>query len=293
MSIRDGAGAMERKKYQGLMALVLTAVLWGTSFPVIKMVVAEVSEYTYTWLRSLIAVIGLTPYVIYKYRVSGIKANAIKGGMLAGGAYALGLWLQGWGTRYTTAGNSAFITGLNTVFVHLYTALILRRYSKQLALSLFLAIIGLYYLTIPSTGFNIGDFLVLLGAFMWALQIVTIDKYAGEDPFILTFFEMTPALLFIIPDITLYGMPRLHIREVMMIAYLALVCGDTAFSLQVYGQRFVNPAAAAIIFLLEPLSAAFFAYIILHEVMNILQIIGATLILISMTIVSLDKSVIK
>ena len=56
---------MDTGKFKGVVAIALTSLLWGSSFPVIKVVIAEMSEYTYTWLRSLIAVAGLTPYLIY------------------------------------------------------------------------------------------------------------------------------------------------------------------------------------------------------------------------------------
>ncbi len=286
--------------YKGIFFLITTSLLWGTSFPFIKIIVTHISDYTYTWLRSLFALAGLSPYVIY-YLVR-LRRNkglyrififSVRGGLLAGIAYALGLWLQGLGTRYTLASNSAFITGLSIVFVHLYTALIVKKYHWTLALSLLLSISGLYFLTIPSTGFNIGDLLVLVGAFMWALQVIVIDKYSSSNPFILTFFEMMPALLFIIPDTIYYKLEIPQGTHLYMIIYLALVCSDTAFALQVYGQRYISPALASIIFLLEPVFASIFAYIIINEVLNIQQIIGAILILLAMFIASTKKSVIE
>ncbi|MCD6488200.1 MAG: DMT family transporter [Desulfurococcales archaeon] len=281
-------------KYRGLAALIATSLLWATSFPAIKIVVSIVHEYTYTWLRSLLAMLGLTPYIIlYIVRKRGLSGRVVKGGLLAGIAYALGLWLQGWGTRYTTASNSAFITGLNMVFVHIYTGVVLRRYSLRLALSLLLALVGLYYLTMPSTGFNIGDLLVLLGAFTWAAQVIIVDRFSQENPLVFTFFEMAPALAFIIPDMLFNEAPSIQVDVFLAILYLAIICSDTAFALQVYGQKYIIPATAAIIYLLEPVAATFFAYIVLRETMNTLQAIGAVIILASMFTAALDKTVAK
>ncbi len=286
---------------RGILVLILTSLLWGTSFPVIKILVTHISDYTYTWLRSLFAILGLAPYTVYYYIVKARASksyyqdfiHSLHGGLLAGVSYALGLWLQGLGTRYTTASNSAFITGLSIVFVHLYSALVVKKYHWTLALSLLLSISGLYFLTIPSTGFNIGDLLVLVGAFMWALQVIVVDKYSSSNPFILTFFEMLPALLFIIPDIVYLKLEIPQGIHLYMIVYLALICSDTAFALQVYGQRYVSPALASIVFLLEPVFASIFAYIIINEVLNIQQVIGAILILSAMFIASTKKSVIE
>ena len=93
---------MSNERIKGALALITTSILWGSSFPAIKIIVGSISSYAYTWIRSVVAIAGLTPYLIYAYRRGRINELAIKGGLLAGLAYALGLWLQGLGTRYTT-----------------------------------------------------------------------------------------------------------------------------------------------------------------------------------------------
>ncbi|MEM0453042.1 MAG: DMT family transporter [Sulfolobales archaeon] len=276
-------------RLKGLVALLLTSLLWGTSFPAIKDVTSFVNEYTYTWVRSLIAIAGLVPYLIY--RRDRVSKSLIKGGIMAGLAYALGLWLQGWGTRYTSASNSAFITGLSVVFVHVYTGAVKGEYSYRLGITLILSLLGLYMLTNPSSGFNIGDFLVLLGSFMWAAQIILVGKYSGGDPLIFTLFEMVPALMFVVPDILFNGYGGMDLRSFLIISYLAIVCSNMAFALQVYGQRYIVPAVAAVIFLVEPVSASFFSYIFLGEVMLLHQLIGAGMILVAMFVASTDKPV--
>jgi drug/metabolite transporter (DMT)-like permease len=274
---------------KGLVALILTSVLWGTSFPVIKTVMYYVNEYTYTWVRSLIAILGLTPYLLYTYYRGRFSVSTAKGGLLAGIAYALGLWLQGWGTKYTTASNSAFITGLSVIYVHIYSATVMRRYSIKLFLALILSISGLYLLTTPTTGFNLGDLLVLAGSFMWALQIILVDRYSSGDPLIFTLFEMTPALTFLIPDVVFYGTISVSINVLLMITYLAFVCSNAAFALQVFGQRYVSPAVTAIVFLLEPVVAATLSYVLLSEVITSIKALGASLILTAMFLSSTDK----
>ena len=274
---------------KGLVALILTSVLWGTSFPVIKTVMYYVNEYTYTWVRSLIAILGLTPYLLYTYYRGRFSVSTAKGGLLAGIAYALGLWLQGWGTKYTTASNSAFITGLSVIYVHIYSATVMRRYSIKLFLALILSISGLYLLTTPTTGFNLGDLLVLAGSFMWALQIVLVDRYSGGDPLIFTLFEMVPALTFLIPDVVFYSTISVSVNVLLMITYLAFVCSNAAFALQVFGQRYMSPAVTAIVFLLEPVVAAILSYILLGEVFTSIKALGASLILTAMFLSSTDK----
>ena len=267
------------KRFIGVAALLGTVLLWGSSFPGIKVVVDIVDPMTYVWLRSLIAALVLAPYVVLGIRRGRDLGDSVRGGLVTGIAFALGLWLQGWGTRYTTASNSAFITGLNVVFVHIYVALVGRRYSWRLASSLALSIVGLYLLTSPGGGFGLGDTLILLGALMWAAQIILIDKYRPKDPIAFTYAELVPSTFFLAPSLLVYGEPRITAGVLLVIIYLAVACADGAFILQAYGQRYVDPATTAMIFLLEPVFATIFSVIILHEEITHLQLVGMALIL--------------
>lgn len=279
------------KKEKGISSLITASLLWGTSFPAIKIAVSNVNELTYTWTRAGFALIFLLPYVIANKKK--IDKKVMKGGILAGSTYAIGIWLQGWGTRFTTASNSAFITGLYMVFVHAYIAILVRRYSKKLSLSLILALTGLYLLTRPDMHLNVGDFLVLLSAFLWAANILIIDRYADKDPLLITFFEIIPSVFFLMPDISLNGFPTLNIDQLAVLMYLGFVCSDGATVFQVYGQRFIEPAAASVIYLIEPVSASLFSFALLGEVMNPYQLSGATFILLAMAIASTEKIIVK
>jgi len=270
---------------KGFLALIAVTLLWGSSFPVIKIVVSDIGGYSYTWIRSGIASALLAPYVVYRARRKALSRRVAVGGMVTGIAYALGLWLQGWGTGLTTASNSAFITGLNTVFVHLYAALVRGSYEKTLAAELLLALAGLYLLTSPGGGMGLGDLLVLLGAVAWAAQVILVSKYGGEDPLSFTFFEMIPATAFVAGSLA-EGVPRPSFRALLGLVYLAAACSVAAFSLQAYGQRYVKPEVAALIYLSEPVFASIFAALTLGEKLTPLQMVGASAILASMVLAS-------
>ncbi len=264
----------------GILALLGTVLLWGSSFTAIKVTVSVISPLTYVWLRALIAFLGLTPYVLYVSRHSSIKAW-VKGGLVTGAVFALGLLFQGWGTKYTSASNSAFITGLNVVFVHLYVGVVRREYSVGHGLGLLLSVAGLYLLTSPEGGLGVGDLLVLVSAVMWAAQVLLVDRFSASNPAIFTWAEMIPSIFFFVPDVTLNGIPRIPITLIPVITYLGLACADAAFTLQVFGQRRVDPASAALIFLLEPVVATVIATIILGESVTPVKAVGMTLILVA------------
>lgn len=270
-------------------ALVATTVLWGTSFPAIKIVTSSISSYAYTWGRGSLAAAVLGPYIAYLAAKGSLRGEWVRGGLFAGVAYSLGIFFQGWGTSMTTASNSAFITGMNVVFVHAYQALRMRAYSPYLAASLALAIPGLWALTAPTTGFGLGDALVLVSAAFWAAQVIIVDKYSHSDPLALAYFMILPSTAFAVPA-ALTGSLNTPTPEVTLsLTYLAIACTVAAFSLQAYGQRGVAPATAAIIFLGEPLVASIASYAVLRETHSIAWFIGSIAILISMWLSIVDS----
>ena len=280
-----------RKRIIGLGALLATTLLWGSSFPAIKVVMGFIDEYGYVGFRSLIAVLGLLPYTLYHHWRRGFERTLVLGGLVIGITYAIGLWLQGWGMKYTTASNAAFITGLSVVFVHVYSGLVLRRYGLLTFSSLVSALTGLYFLTNPGVyGLNIGDMLVLAGAIAWAAYIVLVDKYSGYNPLVLVFYSMLPATLYMVPFTLNAGHGEWDnlLSVLPLLAYLALACSDTATMLQVYGQRFIRVEVAAIIYLLEPVFASILARVLLGETMEPAQVFGAALILLAVFLATIN-----
>ncbi len=282
---------MKYKYISGLIALTTTTILWGSSFPAIKLAVSNINEYAYVGFRSLIALVGLLPYTIYYHVNKSFNKHVVVGGLVIGITYSIGLWLQGWGMKYTTASNAAFITGLNVVFVHLYSALRHKKYSKLLGLSLTIALLGLYILTNPTTTINPGDLLVLLGAIAWAAYVILVSKYSKHNPIIVTFYAMIPPVSY--TTVFIYNATPSEwnklLNTIWVLTYLAIACSDTATILQVYGQRHVRVEVAAIIYLLEPVFATILSYIILGEILQLNQFIGAILILAAMLVAVIDE----
>jgi drug/metabolite transporter (DMT)-like permease len=159
----------------GFFSLVLTTLVWGTSFAFIKLTSIMIDPFTYTSTRTLIATATLLPVLITKKVRGGVDTTSYKRGFKTGLAYSTGLLLQAAGTAYTTPSVSAFVTGLSSVHVHFYAATVLRSYSLVDLVSLISAITGLYVLTRPTGGFAIGEFLVLASTVFWAIQIILVS----------------------------------------------------------------------------------------------------------------------
>ncbi|MEM2275815.1 MAG: EamA family transporter, partial [Thermoproteota archaeon] len=100
-------------KLLGPMLLILVSILWGTSFPLIKMVVSKISAGEYVALRFSLSIMLIMPYVFYSILKNKARLReAVRPGVVLGILYSGGIFLQGLGTGYTSASNSGFITSL-------------------------------------------------------------------------------------------------------------------------------------------------------------------------------------
>ena len=242
------------------------------------MVVPVVGGYGCVWFRGLIAILCLAPYVVYRHLNGRVDRDLVVGGLTAGVAFTTGLLLQGIGTALTSASNSAFITGLNVLFVHVYVAIRARKYTIYLLLSLALSVAGLCIMANPTSGASIGDLLVLAGSLAWAAQIVIVSKYSYADPLVFVFYEFVPSVALALPWYVEGGVLP-DANALIYLLYLGVICSNVAFALQVIGQRYVLPSTAATVFLLEPPFASLFAYMILGETLSLNQLIGGSLII--------------
>lgn len=276
-------------KIKGMSLLVMTTVLWGTSFVFIKLSVSNIDPLSYTAYRTLFAVIALTPALIVMSAMGKpVDTSSLAKGMVTGITYALGLLLQAAGTAYTTPSLSAFITGFNTLHVHVYMALIKKSYGVLDLLALLMSISGLYILTSPQGGIGIGELLVFLGSIAWAAQIILISRYKYTN--ILEFLYgmfLTGSLVAPLAYVT-SGFPH-DVETLKYLIYLAVVCSIGATFFQVWGQKYVSATAAAVVFLLEPVFALVFSVLMGMEGVDLYKIIGGGMIVMSTYVATISE----
>lgn len=279
----------KKGKVKGVLFLVLTTVLWGTSFSFIKLSVEEISGFSYTFYRGLFSILILSILLAVKHARQGIDVKSFVKGLYTGIAYTLGLLLQGLGTQYVTPSTSAFITGLNTVHVHLYAGLLARKYGLTHAVSLVLAITGLYVLTSPQNSGGLGEILVFIGSISWAAQIILVGKYSDASMLEYLYGMFTPTL-FLAPYVFIAESGgELSLNTILYLAYLAVACSLGATYFQVKGQKYVSASSAAIIFLLEPVFALIFSLIMGLEGLMIYKLIGGGLIVLATYITTIGE----
>lgn len=290
------------KNFTGSILLIITAVIWGTSFVSQKLGMNYVEPLTFGASRFLLGAVILVPVIlifdrinkrIYKSLDDKKKTiynskDLIIGGTLCGASLFLGAWFQQWGIVYTPAGKAGFITALYIVLVPVFGLFLHKKVSKVVWLGVAFAAVGLYLLCIKE-GFTMqkGDVIVLAATIFWAAQILVVDAYVGKtDGLRLSFVQFLTAGIFSTIAALIFETPKLEtiIACSGPILYTAIMVVGVAYTLQIIGQKSTDPTIAAIILSMESLFAVISGGIFLGETMTIKEIIGCILMLVAVII---------
>ena len=273
--------------------LLLTAtVIWGSAFASQNMAMDHMNPFAFQAIRCLIAVIGMLPIVtigdkIKKSNLGFLKGwadpNLWKAGILCGLPLFLACNLQQLALVDTDAGKAGFLTAMYIVFVPIFSLFRKQKMGLNIPISVLIASVGLYFLSCTQ-GFRIasGDILLLGCAVMFAVQIIFVDKFAGQlDAARLNAIQaLTCSILSAVvmlvsePLPTLAGISKCAI-PLLHVGFLSM---GIAYALQIIGQKNMEPTAASLIMSLESVFAAIFGIIILHERMSQREVIGCGLL---------------
>ena len=275
--------------------LVLTTLLWGTSFIITKNLTQDVPIFLYLGIRFSIAILGFVPYLI---RIKRMNKKILLFGTLTGLMYYFAIVFQTLGIQTTTAGKAAFITGLSTIMVPFITWLSFRKVlKKRVWFAVIISIIGMVFLLLEGeSNIIIGDFLVLLCAVLYAFFIVLNDKYVR----IVDVYLYSAVQLIVISVLSFGGaflfnetfdLLSMSVPFWLIFIYMGLAVTTGTFIFQNWSQQHQGPAQTAIIFTLEPVFAVIFAsFIIGDETMTWLGWLGCALIFIAILITVLKNS---
>lgn len=272
--------------------LLLTATIWGTAFVAQSVGMDYVGPFTFNMLRCLIGGIVLIPYIFLSNKVSGSekkrieeretkseKKTLITGGICCGILLALAMNFQQVGIQYTTVGRAGFITACYIIIVPLIGMTFFgKKCRSTICAAVVLALIGLYLLCITEE-FDIGqgDFLVLICSFLFSLHILVIDHFSS----LVDGVKMSCVQFFVAGIVS--GIPAFLTENVVWGNILAawqpvlfagvLSCG-IAYTLQIVGQKNMNPTVASLILSLESCIAVLAGWIILGENLTLKEMLG-------------------
>jgi drug/metabolite transporter (DMT)-like permease len=266
---------------QGILLLVVTTLIWGSSFAITKHVVSSLSPAVLVTGRITLAAVVFAPFLRH------FKATLIRDGFLLGVVYFIGFLTITTSLETTSANRAAFIVSLNAVFVPLLAALFQQRLPIKVFLAAGLAVLGVWVMSWEGQELNIGDGWALLCALIYAVYILMLGAISARHAPL----SLTAVQLWVMAGLSLvWASPHL-MAEAPAIAhnfapllYLALVNTAITTLTQAIAQRWISAHETALIYTLEPIFAALFSFLLLGEQFGIRGMMGAGLVLAAMVL---------
>ena len=273
-----------------LSCALLTSVLWGSAFVAQDMGMDFIGPHTFNVGRFLVGFLTLLPFFfIFEYKKI-IKKNSFDKKaffylIILGFILGVGQALQQISLIYTDVANTGIFTVMYVLIVPFISYFI---FSKKMHWSVwpaafFCVIGGLLLSELKNISVRYGDALGVLSAFCWAVHIIYISKTVKffNYPITIAMSQCLIAFLFTVLPMFIYEEPSLKnmLKDSYEILYVGILSSGLAFLLQTYTLQNLTPAPAAIIFSLEGMFAAIFAWLILDQFLNEVKILGIFLIL--------------
>lgn len=287
-----------KDRTKGNLALLLTAIVWGSGFISQKLGNEVMPPMTFNAVRQVLAGIVLTPLMLQGFRKSGYlspetntleqiterKKRLMRAGVLCGIFMLIGTDTQQVGLLTVSAGKSGFISALYIVIVPFFSVILGHKVKARSVFCIVMAMIGFAVMSLKGGlgGATAGDWLTLISAAGFAAQIVAVNQFVDKDNAIaiscLQFYFCGIAGLVI--ALMMEG-PALAgvLAGIPILLYQTFVPTATGYTMQIVGQKYTDSATAALIMSLEAVFAAIFGALFLKELMTLREIAGAGIIL--------------
>ena len=280
---------MKNLQLRNSLLLLLTATIWGVAFVAQSVGMDYVQPFTFNGIRSIIGGLVLIPCIFLLNRLKSpsepIQKSSsrplLAGGILCGLCLFAASSFQQFGIKYTTVGKAGFITACYIVIVPILGLFLKKKCSPLIWVSVLLALVGLYFLCMSgSISLGLGDLLVLVGAFLFSIHILVIVHYSpladGVQLSCIQFFvcgvlSLICMFLFETPDLSMILMAWLPIL------YAGVLSCGVAYTLQVVGQKNMNPTVASLILSMESCISVLAGWLILGQALSSRELLGCVL----------------
>ena len=283
--------------------LLLTAFIWGVAFVAQSVGMDYIGPFTFNCVRSIIGGLVLIPLVVIlgkKNRADKTaeeakeyKRNTVIGGICCGFCLCVASNFQQFGIMHTTVGKAGFITALYIIIVPILGIFMKKRVAPIVWVSSVIAVIGFYLLSISGrVSINRGDILVLICAVLFSVHILVIDYFSpkGEGVTISCIQFFTSGILC---GILMFLFENPQIKDILA-AYLPILyagvmsCG-VAYTLQIVGQKNMDPTVASLILSLESVFSALAGWLILGQGLSGKELIGCSLVFVAVLLAQMPQ----
>ena len=293
---------MKKEQIKGSLLLFLAAIIWGVAFVAQSVGMDYVGPFTFNCVRTLIGGLVLIPCIVFLNRGKvkkktdfTEKKRLLLGGICCGVALTTGSTLQQFGIMYTTVGKAGFITAFYIIIVPILGLFLGKKCGVSVWISVVIALAGLYFLCITD-GFSIGkgDIYVFLGAIAFSIHILVIDYFTqfndGVKMSCIQFFVcgilcFVPMMLFEHPEISMI------LLAWKPILYAGVMSCGVAYTLQIVGQKNMNPTVASLILSLESVTSVIAGFLVLHQNLSHRELIGCGLMFVAIVLAQLPQKI--
>ena len=298
---------MKTGQMKNSLLLLLTAFIWGVAFVAQSVGGEAVGCFTFNGVRSLIGAAVLIPVIYFldsqkkkelgeeKFlEQKGDSKMLLLGGVCCGVMLCIASNFQQFGISFTTVGKAGFITAMYILIVPILGLFMKKRVGAKVWLGVVLATVGLYMLCMTSESFSLskGDFLVLICAGFFSLHILIIDYFSpkvdGVRMSCIQFFVcgvISTAIAFVFENPSFSAI----LSGWLPILYAGVLSCGVAYTLQIVGQKNMDPTVASLILSLESVFSVLAGWVILHQTLSVRELFGCVLMFLAIILAQLPE----
>lgn len=279
---------MNSRQIRQSFILLLTAVIWGVAFVAQSVGMDYVGPFTFTCVRSVIGGLVLLPCISLLGRLNGqTEKNSagskklIPGGICCGLALCLASCFQQFGILYTSVGKAGFLTAFYIIIVPVLGLFFGRKCGPFVWIGVLLALAGLYFLCMTeSLRLGTGDILVFICACLFSIHILVIDYFTpyvdGVKMSCIQFFVCGA-----VSGIAMFIFEKPELPQLFAawkpILYAGVLSSGAGYTLQIVGQKDMNPTVASLILSLESVVSVLAGMLLLNQHLTSREILGCIL----------------
>ena len=279
-----------KKQTSGSISLLLATIIWGSAFNSQSIGLKYIGPFSFQAIRCALAVLGLIPVIAIadRFKKDGKSFTARwtdrslwSAGILCGIPLFLACNLQQFGLTETPPGTSGFLTAMYIVIVPILGLFLRKKFTVMMPISVVLAVGGLYCISFAGVPqIRMGDLLTVGCAFMFAVQIMFVDKFANSvDPLRLNLIQamvcsvLSAVMMAFTESPTLSGITSCALP----LAHAGFLSMGAAYALQIVGQKKVETTTASLIMSLEAVFALIFGVMMGMDTLGTWKVIGCLL----------------
>ena len=292
---------MKTGQMRNSLLLLLTAFIWGAAFVAQSVGGEAVGCFTFNGVRSLIGALVLLPVIWLmdakkkeELKEKEDQKTLITGGICCGVMLCIASNFQQFGISFTTVGKAGFITAMYILIVPILGFFMKKKPGLQVWLGVVLAVMGLYLLCMTSESFSLskGDFLVLICAGFFSLHILIIDYFSPKVDgvrmsciqfLVCGILSMVMAFIFETPEFSAI------LSGWLPILYAGVLSCGVAYTLQIVGQKNMDPTVASLILSLESVFSVLAGWLILDQTLSLRELSGCVLMFLAIILAQLPQ----